>query len=70
MIRLKNLELKVKMFGKFNRRLKRRLNTIIGVNSSPESFSEASAASSVVLECICPSAKRTAAQRIKQVKQE
>ena len=63
--KIKNIKLKVKIFENFNRRLKRRLNTIIGVNSSQKSFSEASTASSVVSECVSPAVKRRATRRIK-----
>ena len=50
--KVKNLELKVKIFENFNRRLKRRLNTTIRVNSTEESFSDAGTSSSTVLECV------------------
>ena len=63
--KIKNLEQNVKMVENFIRRLKRRLNTIIGVDSSQESFSKASTESSVVIECVSPAAKRRATQRIK-----
>ena len=62
---IKKLELKVKMFENLNRRLKRRLNKTNEVSSSQESFSDAITASSVVLDCVSPSAKKRAIRRIK-----